>query len=43
MEEIFEQFLSDCDTVKSLVQFSNKVSAYQYRKPFTIYYAQRAK
>ena len=36
MEFFFEQFLADCKPMRSLLQFSNKTSAYQYRKPFSI-------
>ena len=36
MKNVFEQFLNECIAVNSLTQFSNKVSAHQYHKPFTI-------
>ena len=36
MGNIFEQFLSDCKWIHALAPFSNKVSAYQYRKPYTL-------
>ena len=36
MEKYFEKFLADCEPMNSMVQFSNKINAYQYRKPFTI-------
>ena len=36
MGTFFDQFLIDCKPIHSLVQFSTALSAYQYRKPFTM-------
>ncbi|MCL2123757.1 MAG: class I SAM-dependent methyltransferase [Desulfovibrionaceae bacterium] len=36
MGKEFEWFVSTCVNADSFIQFSNKINAYQYKKPFTI-------